>query len=120
MFNLLSNGIKYAFRDPSSFHIEIDGESRRGGTEYAIMFRDWGEGIPAGFESRVFEQGFRAHRAGGRPISGQGFGLWIVRSIVEAHGGRVAVTRRSLPTEITIFLPKSLERQPPAEEEARI
>jgi signal transduction histidine kinase/sugar phosphate isomerase/epimerase len=111
MFNLLSNAIKYAYRDPSVFRIEIDGD--RNAAEYVLIFRDWGEGVPAGFETKIFKEGFRAPRVGGRPISGQGLGLSVVNSIVQAHGGRVEVTSRHMPTEISIFLPRSLDAGPP-------
>jgi signal transduction histidine kinase len=110
MFNLLSNAIKYAFRD-KSFQVEIGGEKR--GSEYRLYFRDWGEGIPYGYETSIFREGFRAPRLEGRPIKGQGYGLWIVDSIIRAHDGRVEITKRHLPTEISIFLPEYLEWKPP-------
>jgi len=117
MFNLLSNAIKYAYRDASSFQIEIDGERLPSG-DYRVFIRDWGEGIPAGFEHRVFEQGFRAPRTGQYSIAGQGLGLWVVSSIVQAHGGYVKVTSRHLPTEISLWLPKSLDHKPPERTES--
>ena len=106
MFNLLANAIKYAFKDPSAFRITIDGHRVAG--EYRIDVRDWGEGIPAGFEEKIFEEGFRAPRAGGRAVTGQGFGLYIVRLIVKAHGGRVQVSKRHMPTVISLYLPDVL------------
>jgi signal transduction histidine kinase/sugar phosphate isomerase/epimerase len=111
LFNLLSNSIKYAFADPRSFHIEIDG-CREGGY-FRIDFRDWGEGIPSGLEERIFEEGFRAPRRDGRHVVGQGFGLWIVRTILHAHKGEVKVTNRHLPTQISLYLPASLSTHPP-------
>lgn len=49
--------------------------------------RDHGVGIPPEQQDRVFDRFERVSQ--GRQVSGFGVGLWIVRRIVEAHGGRI-------------------------------
>ena len=112
MFNLLSNAIKYAFDDPRAFAVQIDGAIEP--TGFVIWFRDWGPGIKAGTESKVFEEGFRGEGAIGKNVTGQGLGLWIVRQIVEKHGGAIEVTSIKQPTEFTIQLPRWLELRAPS------
>src|SRR5207244_9164729 len=97
VFNLLSNAIKYAFEDPSAFNIRITAAREFG--FYSLRFGDTGVGIPAGCERAVFEEEFRGPDLSGRNVAGQGLGLWIVRRVVEAHGGDVRVTKHHLPTE---------------------
>jgi signal transduction histidine kinase len=111
MFNLLSNAIKYAFNDPGAFSIVIEGVQR--GREYVIWFRDWGRGVGEGLEEVIFEEGVRSPEAVRIDVAGQGLGLWVVRQVVEAHGGRIKLTSRHLPTEFTIYLPAALASQPP-------
>ncbi len=52
----------------------------------AVSVRDQGPGIAPEFASRVFRQFWRAKRRGGA-----GLGLFIVKGLVEAHGGTIAV-----------------------------
>ena len=52
----------------------------------AVSVRDQGEGIAPELASRVFRQFWRAKRRGGT-----GLGLFIVKGLVEAHGGAIAV-----------------------------
>jgi hypothetical protein len=52
----------------------------------AVSVRDQGEGIAPELASRVFRQFWRAKRRGGT-----GLGLFIVKGLVEAHGGTIAV-----------------------------
>jgi signal transduction histidine kinase len=52
----------------------------------AVSVRDQGQGISPELASRVFRQFWRAKRRGGA-----GLGLFIVKGLVEAHGGTIAV-----------------------------
>jgi hypothetical protein len=52
----------------------------------AVSVRDQGEGIAPELAARVFRQFWRAKRRGGA-----GLGLFIVKGLVEAHGGVIAV-----------------------------
>lgn len=110
-FNLFSNAIKYSFNDPSQFRIEITAEHRNG--EYQIRFQNWGPGILPEYIDAVFDIGIRGPTAVNQLVKGMGLGLWVVRRVVEAHEGRVAVTSASDPTTITIFLPEARRASPP-------
>jgi signal transduction histidine kinase len=54
----------------------------------AVSVRDQGEGIPPELVPRVFRQFWRAKRR-----SGAGLGLFVVKGLVEAHGGTITVQR---------------------------
>src|SRR4029077_2125815 len=51
-----------------------------------------GPGLDAEAAPRVFERFYRVDASRARTAGGSGLGLAIVQAIVEAHGGRVAVT----------------------------
>jgi len=82
--NLLTNAIKYAPDGEIRVHVEQD----EGQAHFAVS--DQGPGIPSELAESVFEPGRRlAQESTGPSSEGSGFGLHIVRGIVEAHGGRV-------------------------------
>jgi hypothetical protein len=54
----------------------------------AVAVRDEGEGIPPEMSLRVFRQFWRGKRRGGT-----GLGLYIVKGLVEAMNGDIAVAR---------------------------
>ena len=64
----------------------------RRGREVQIVVEDRGLGIPPADLPHIFEPFYRGSEAQSQQIHGNGLGLSIVRSIVEAHGGRVTVT----------------------------
>jgi two-component system sensor histidine kinase SenX3 len=73
---------------------------------------DEGPGLPEGAEHSIFD---RFRRAGEAEAGGMGLGLWIVKSIVERHGGSVRAT--SLPgtgSRFTVQLRASDEPGAPA------
>jgi signal transduction histidine kinase len=53
-----------------------------------VSVRDEGEGIPPEAAQRVFRQFWRGHRD---RRGGTGLGLYIVKGLVEAHGGAISV-----------------------------
>lgn len=85
--NLLMNGIRHT---PSDGVVHIRAESIPGAVELTVT--DGCDGIPEVELDRVFEMGWRGSAAR-TPGSdhGAGLGLAIVRGIVEAHQGQVAV-----------------------------
>jgi hypothetical protein len=58
------------------------------GPAVAVSVRDEGDGIPPELAPRVFRQFWRTKRRGGA-----GLGLFIVKGLVEAHGGTITVQR---------------------------
>ena len=64
-----------------------------------------------GAESYIFEKGRRSPQHAAE--EGEGYGLWIVRRLVEAHGGGVNLTNARKPTEFTIWLPLWLAEHAP-------
>ncbi len=84
--NLISNAINYT---PDNGRIVI---SARVEKKYlCITVRDTGFGIPAEDIERIFERFYRVKNEKTRHIIGTGLGLPIVKSIVEAHNGKIKV-----------------------------
>jgi PAS domain S-box-containing protein len=81
--NLVENAIKHATEGK---RVEIATELA--GRRAFLRVRDHGPGIAARDHERIFEQ---FERAVSPNLGGLGLGLWIVRQIVEAHGGAVHV-----------------------------
>lgn len=114
IFNLLSNAIKYSYKDPTQFRVEIVTSVGEG--YFQIHCRDWGPGIVEGYERSIFEECVRGPKGLDRVVEGMGLGLWVVKRIVEAHGGKVEVTNLYRPTEMTVYLPMSLASSPPRQQ----
>ena len=87
--NLIGNAIKFS-PERKEVTLEVRGE----GEEQVIEVADRGIGIPAGEHKQIFEKFFRASNADGSVATGTGVGLALVQSIVDAHGGRIAVMAR--------------------------
>jgi signal transduction histidine kinase len=83
--NLVSNAIKFS---PSAGTVDLT--VARGNGKVTIEVEDHGIGISESDRERLFERFFRTQGALDRQIPGTGLGLYITRSIVEAHGGSVA------------------------------
>lgn len=102
MVNLLSNAFKYS-EENSTILLEIFETKDRAG----FMIRDNGIGIPKEELPYIFERFYRADKSRNRMTGGTGIGLTIVKSIVEAHGGRVSVeSELGKGSTFTVTLPK--------------
>lgn len=98
IFNLLDNAIKY-----SSEGLKIDISTSNGvGQMLAIRVKDNGIGMTKETQAHIFEKFYRAHTGNLHDVKGFGLGLSYVKSLVEAHGGRVRV--ESAPGKGTTFI----------------
>ncbi len=84
--NLLSNAIKYS---GEGCNISFELFETRDSAGFSI--RDNGIGIAEEELPFIFERFYRADKSRNRMTGGTGIGLTIVKSIVEAHGGRISV-----------------------------
>lgn len=84
--NLLRNAIKYS---PGGQPVRV--EIARRDTNWVVSFIDLGIGIPEEEAGRLFDRFSRGSNARRAKISGTGIGLFIVKMIVERHGGTVCV-----------------------------
>jgi signal transduction histidine kinase len=103
--NLIGNALKYG-GESGWVRVTAREAQTRGGREVQIAVEDRGLGIAPADLPHVFEPFYRGVEAQSRQIRGNGLGLSIVRSIVEAHGGHVTVT--SAPgkgSTFTVHLP---------------
>ena len=112
VFNLLDNAIKYAPEDPSQFFVKITAQKPEKPKRIILQFADNGKGIPPGWQLAIFREGIRAPNVLNSNVQGNGFGLSILKKLVEAHKGRIWVSKLGNPTEFTITLPRSLTERP--------
>ena len=82
--NLISNSIKYS---PQGSTVTI-GFVDEGPTRL-FTFKDQGIGVPKQFQKAIFTGFQRAANAKKSGIHGSGFGLYMVKKIVDFHGGTV-------------------------------
>jgi two-component system phosphate regulon sensor histidine kinase PhoR len=82
--NLVSNAIKYSPRGGEiTVRVSSDGEF------LLVGISDEGMGIPADKLARIFEKFERVDNRDTREVGGTGIGLFLVKHLVERHGGEV-------------------------------
>ena len=98
--NLKENALRYSGADPLVLTLKVWRQRDR---EY-LRFADNGRGVSEDQLSHLFEQFWRGDQArSSRSGEGSGLGLYIVRYIVEAHGGSVeARSEQGLVIEISL------------------
>jgi two-component system sensor histidine kinase SenX3 len=83
--NLLDNAVKYSFQNVR-VSVELSAPNRR---QVQVKVSDHGLGIPRDQLKRIFRRFYRVPRRDLARVKGTGLGLFIVRSIVKRHNGRV-------------------------------
>lgn len=84
--NIVENAIKYTHTDAPI----IVSVSVKDNNWVETTIQDHGIGIPDGLLGHIFDKFYRSHRSS-KSVGGTGLGLYIAKTIVEAHGGEVWV-----------------------------
>ena len=110
--NLLANAAKFA---PEGSIIRVGGAAHDEAERHRMIevwVEDEGEGVPVGSTQTIFER-FQRGAQTEPEAPGLGLGLWIVKSIVERHGGSVHVRRTAEQrTRFSLLLPRESAATP--------
>lgn len=97
--NLITNAIRHSHAN-TAIDIRVRGKGRDG---LVVRVVNQGENIPLDERALLFQKYYRGRAARGK--TGAGLGLFLVKKIVDAHGGQVEVQCSSGTTTFTVSLP---------------
>ncbi len=102
--NLLDNAVKYCIESPK-ISIRVKDSARR----VDVLVKDNGIGIDSAELKHVFKRFYRAMNAPKHYKKGTGLGLFIVKTIINKHGGKVWAESRGIGKGCTfvVRLPKN-------------
>ena len=104
--NIIGNAIKFT---PAEGKVHIQLQSSDSGMQVSII--DTGIGIPSEDMPMMFNRFFRGSNAIVEEIQGTGLGLFIVRAILDKHGGNIHVTSEpGKGSQFDVWLPVSQEQ----------
>ncbi|MBM3256864.1 MAG: PAS domain S-box protein [Candidatus Liptonbacteria bacterium] len=96
--NLVENAIRYNVKNGT---VTVDVKPATEGPYVEVTIKDTGIGIPPKDLKKLFTKFFRADNAVKLQTEGSGLGLYIVKNIIQAHGGRIWA--ESVPERGTTF-----------------
>jgi len=101
IYNLLDNAVKFT---PPLGTIEISDYSDN--TFAVVKIKNSGAGISSEEIGKIFERFYKIDKSRSYDVRGAGLGLYIVKSIIELHGGTISVSSvENLYTEFVFTLP---------------
>ena len=102
--NVLDNAVKYSPKDPRIRVEVVTPDLER----VQIKVQDNGIGIPTSELKRVFKRFYRVLNPGATQVKGSGLGLFIVRAVIQRHGGKTWAESGGTGkgTTVTIELPR--------------
>ncbi|WP_178667426.1 HAMP domain-containing sensor histidine kinase [uncultured Eubacterium sp.] len=103
IYNLFDNAVKFT-NDNGYIQINVSDI----GDSVQVSIKNSGDGIDASELSRVFERFYKVDKSRSLDAKGAGLGLYIVKTMVEMHGGRIfARSDSKSEAEFVFTLPKS-------------
>ena len=102
IYNLVDNAVKFT-NDGGYIELKLNDK----GSQIELSIKNSGIGIKADELSRVFERFYKVDKSRSLDSKGAGLGLYLVKLMVEMHGGRVCAKSESEDTaEFSFTLPK--------------
>ena len=112
--NLVDNAVKY-----SKERLVLKVSSYNNGKNLVLRFDDNGIGMSKETVRRIFEKFYRAHTGNLHNVKGFGLGLSYVKTIVDAHEGRIKVESSiGKGSSFTLELPYVRDRSLPEQQAA--
>ena len=103
VYNLVDNAVKFT-EQGGCIRLLVFRKSDR---TYCLI-RNSGSGIPAAELPNIFERFYKSDRSRGLDKSGTGLGLYIVKTLIDLHGGEITVSSREQEyCEFAFWLPDS-------------
>ncbi|MBQ9531283.1 MAG: HAMP domain-containing protein [Eubacterium sp.] len=103
IYNLFDNAVKFTNENG---YIDISAEEK--GNFVQVSIKNSGEGIDKKELSRIFERFYKVDKSRSLDAKGAGLGLYIVKMMVEMHGGRIyAKSESANEAEFVFTLPKA-------------
>jgi signal transduction histidine kinase len=84
IWNLISNAVKFTTQGTIELSVRADGEY----VELAV--RDTGMGLDEASLERIFERFQQSSADGSGRVAGLGLGLWLVKNLLDLHGGTIS------------------------------
>lgn len=101
IYNLVDNAVKFT---PENGYIAVSALSGSG--KVFVRIRNSGEGIASEEVSRIFERFYKVDKSRSFDVKGAGLGLYIVKSIIDMHGGQITASSKvGEYTEFVFWLP---------------
>jgi PAS domain S-box-containing protein len=83
VWNLVSNAVKFSAQGTIDLSVRVAGER----VELAV--RDTGGGLDGDSLERIFERFQQFSASGSGRVAGLGLGLWLVKNLLDLHGGTI-------------------------------
>ena len=106
IYNLVDNAVKFT-DEGGSICVSVAWEKDR----IIAGIRNTCAGIPSDEVARIFERFYKVDKSRSEDVKGAGLGLYLVKSIVEMHGGQIAArSKQDEYTEFIFWIPKKREK----------
>lgn len=97
VYNLIDNAVKFT---PEGGYIEVS--SKFDIEKVIVKIRNSGKGIPSEEIDKIFERFYKTDKSRSYDVKGAGLGLYIVKTVIELHGGQIVAD--SVEGEYTEFI----------------